>query len=225
MKKIVAMGALIALGSFGVGSAVGQGIVEAPTPTTYLAPTTFDWSGPYIGGQLGFDAGTGNVDIIAYQDPIIPVRVSGATAGIYAGSNAQFEHLLIGVELGGNWVGATGRAHSGGGGQDYVVDRNWEASLVGRAGYVADQVLIYGLAGTSVTSLKTRFDPGAFPSATDTVWGWTLGVGTEYALSDAISVGLEYRYASYGLGKFQHGGPSTVDYDTHAVRARLSFHF
>jgi outer membrane immunogenic protein len=223
MNKLVS-GAFVAL--LMSGSAYAADLFIAPSDPVIIDEMAYDWSGFYIGAQAGYLFGTGVVDIPAYAQPLFDVDMDGFAAGLHVGANAQFDQFVVGVELAGNWIGADGRALSGGGGgEEYVIDQNWDASLVGRIGFAADRFHVYGLGGGAVTSISTNYDPAAFADSTDTVFGWTVGVGTEYAFTDNVSFGVEYRYTNYAIGDFVHGGPSSVDLDTHAVKARLSYRF
>lgn len=208
------------------GSAYGADLYMAPSADPVIIDeVAYDWSGFYIGGQVGYVFGNGVVDIPAYAQPTFDVGVNGPAGGLHVGVNTQFDQFVIGVELAGNWIGANGRALSGVAAEEYVIDQNWDASLVARAGFAADRFLVYGLGGASITSLTTNYDPTGFADSTDTVWGWTLGAGFEYAFTDAVTAGVEYRYANYGLANFDHGGPSSVDFDSHTISARVSYHF
>lgn len=197
-----------------------------PTAEIYIDEAAFDWSGLYIGGQAGYGWNTGVVNIPLYATPASNVQVNGLTGGAHAGVNAQFDQFVLGAELAVNLVGAEGRAASGGpAGEQYVIKQSWDASLVARAGFAADRVLVYGLGGLAATALSTNYAPGAGADSNATVWGWTVGAGAEYAITDSLSAGLEYRYTDYAVGNFNHTGPSSVDLGSHTVKARLSFRF
>lgn len=208
------------------GSASAADLFIAPSEPIIIDEVAYDWSGLYIGGQLGYVFGTGVVDIPAYAQPTFDVNVDGLAAGLHVGANAQFDQVVIGVEVAGNWLGADGRALSGGGGgEEYVISQDWDASLVGHLGFAADRFHVYALGGASVTTLTTTYDPSVGDDQSDTVVGWTIGLGAEYAVTDSVSAGLEYRYTDYAVGDFVHLGPSSVDLSSHAIKGRISFHF
>lgn len=197
-----------------------------PSAEIYVDEAAFDWSGVYAGVQAGYGWSKGVVNIPLYAAPASDVHANGLAGGLHAGVNAQFGQFVIGAEAAFNLTGAEGRAASGGaGGEQYVVKQSWDASLVARGGFAADRVFVYGLGGAAVTALSTNYAPGAGADSSATVWGWTVGAGAEYAITDSLSAGLEYRYTDYALGNFSHTGPSSVDLNAHTVKARLSFHF
>ncbi|GJD77800.1 hypothetical protein NBEOAGPD_1011 [Methylobacterium gregans] len=77
--------------------------------------------------------------------------------------------------------------------------------LRGRVGYSFDRALVYatfGLAGASTRILATYPDGAGGPAATarrdEASLGFTLGAGLQYAITDRIALGLDYRYIDYG---------------------------
>jgi outer membrane immunogenic protein len=114
-------------------------------------------------------------------------------------------------------------------------------TLRGRLGFTpADRFLIYatgGLAYGYVSSSSNVFLDGAnFPgSSSGFQAGWTVGAGSEYALTNNCSVKLEYLYmdlgsASYtGVGQFP--APPTYTYVTnidtaqHIIRVGINYKF
>ena len=95
MKFIKATAALAAVTAFGTMPALAGGPTEvyteptvAPAPVVVAAPNA-DWSGLYVGGQLGYgdvDASAGGLD------------GSGFTTGLLAGYRADFGQFVAGVE-------------------------------------------------------------------------------------------------------------------------------
>lgn len=220
--KTLAYGAALAI--LLSGSAFAADLVVAPLTPVTVDEAGFDWSGLYAGAQVGYATGRGVVNIPFYSSTF-DVDVNGLAGGLHVGANAQFDQFVIGVEIAGNWLGANGRALSGAGTEEYLVNQNWDGSVVGRLGFAADSFLVYGLGGGAVTSITTNYDPPISPDHSSTVMGWTVGAGAAFAIAESVSAGVEYRYTDYAVGAFMHGGPSTVDLGSHTVKARLSFHF
>ena len=62
--------------------------------------------------------------------------------------------------------------------------------------------------------------------------GGTIGAGFEYAVTNAITIGGEYRYTHYSAKDFSLSnqavippGPVTLNLDTHQFTARVNYFF
>jgi outer membrane immunogenic protein len=139
-----------------------------------------------------------------------------------------------------------------------TLTRSWESSFRGRLGYAWDRLMIFGTGGVSFTRLQaattfvavTTLGPGLAPvpgvpnpigttanSDSQTLTGATIGAGLEYALTNAVIVGGEYRFTHYGHKSFNLGatpagpipptlpGPASVGLDSQQVTARISYLF
>jgi outer membrane immunogenic protein len=214
-------------------------------------PAVYDWTGPYIGLQGGYAWGGGDVDQTDKSDPdIVGVNVDsldggGFVGGLHAGYLMQSDNLVFGVE--GDIEYADIR-------DDATVevlpppvqpnlgslerDIDWLGSLRLRAGFAMDRALIYATGGLAVggANLDADLSPAAASSSvtTDlndgTQWGWTIGGGIEYALTDELSARIEYRYTDLGKTDVKYtqepfSFKEEVENDFHAVRAGLSWHF
>ena len=187
-----------------------------------IAPPVWNWTGFYIGGQVGAATGTAN-----FADPF------GASV---FGDRVTTPAFLVGGQLGYNWQAPSSRWVFG-----VQTDANWLASdgtntcfafngllvsatchanpdafgtMTARAGYafgIDGRTLLYGKGGAAW--LHQRVDtiansgplrlggvpvPNEFASATSTTWGWTLGAGVEHALAPGWTIFLEYDYLNFG---------------------------
>ena len=108
----------------------------------------------------------------------------------------------------------------------YSLSGGLYGDLTGRLGYAADRTLLYLKGGAAF--LKTDFDshyvgancttthtcggtgagnPSIFDfSNSETLFGWTVGVGVEYALTSSVSLKLEYQHFDFGSGAFDYEG-------------------
>lgn len=201
--------------------------VYSPSPV-YTAPTSaFDWSGFYVGANVGAGWGEGNFNSTIATLEADPRDANGYTAGVQAGANAQFGNFVLGVEGDVAWANI--------GSDEDLVDEpsfsvDWMSTIRGRAGFAADAFLIYGTAGVAFAGVSADAlaveGPGDDRSASATHTGWTAGAGVEAALTDNISLKGEYLYADFGSQDYDFGG-STADasFTTHSVKAGLNFHF
>jgi outer membrane immunogenic protein len=125
-------------------------------------------------------------------------------------------------------------------------------------GYTFDRLMVYGTGGiaatnvemtstyTAVTMLGAALlpiaglpNPAGTTSISDnhTFVGVTFGAGFEHAVTDAITVGAEYRYTYYGENTFTTGvtpagfipstppSPVSLNLNMHQITARVNYLF
>lgn len=86
---------------------------------------------------------------------------------------------------------------------DRSVEMNWNASARLRAGYAWGRFLLYGTGGGAFTHLDVHAKDGLPPdprfsvesSDDHTVAGWAAGAGVDWAVTKAVTIGLEYRHS------------------------------
>ena len=224
----------------GLGMAVGRSHVQttaaASTGTTYFTSTDFD--------QLA-ESGDGNLK---------KLRPSG---GLELGYNRQFGNIVLGLVASGNSL-AIDESRSAG--QVYLtlptdsftveqrVKAGWQATLRPKLGWAKDNWLAYvtgGLAVTRATLDATFRDTATFggvtgargqSSTSETMLGWALGLGGEYALDSHWSLTGNYLFADFGKlstsSVLRHAGVglsnslnSTADLRTHTVLLGVAYRF
>jgi outer membrane immunogenic protein len=91
------------------------------------------------------------------------------------------------------------------------IKSNWAASVRARAGVTWGSWLFYATGGLAFTDINlnsgTLVSISTGPIGTDansskSYTGFTVGVGSEYAFSEFVSFGVEYRYSDYGRESF-----------------------
>jgi outer membrane immunogenic protein len=191
-------------------------------PVKAPAYMPFNWGGWYAGLNLGG----------GFSD------VSGVIFGGQIGYNWQFGQWVFGLETDIQFSGQDSDSVFTGGGATFVdkQELDWFGTFRGRLGYsVWDRWLPYvtgGLAygGRKASGAVTGTLGGAY-SADDTVVGWALGFGVDYAITPAWTARLEYLHVS--LDSFSPtyvlaGGTATVNYgrlDNDIVRGALNYRF
>lgn len=194
--------------------------------------TAADWTGFYIGGQVGYLWGQSDhsFPVNAPSDNSDP---KGAVYGAHIGYNHQFDAIVVGVEgdvektrADGSFNNTTGDTSSG------SAEINSQASVRGRLGYAIGEFLPYVTGGVAYADYDFGGGPSGGPCCgySETLVGWTLGGGLEYAISTRFSARLEYRYTDFGRAS---GGlppdfplvTMPVDNKTQVVRLGISFHF
>jgi outer membrane immunogenic protein len=204
------------------------------------------WSGFYTGGEAGFAVGTSTDKDLSLPVPVVTLSntlnknsttVTGATYGGYFGYNWQVGPLVYGVEasfngtsLGGSWtstqipvLAAIGQVE-----YDCEHDMSWFASATGRLGFAQGRVLLYGRGGfvwgNDETMLTAHFFDDTSVSEQDSVsrFGWTAGLGVEYAVNDRLSTRIEYSHLGFG-GKEIFGGGDHVDVTFDTIKLGASY--
>jgi outer membrane immunogenic protein len=207
----------------------------AADPTTLVA-AAHDWSGLYVGGQIGYGWGDATTAEINTPDGSLNVgpldyEADGFIGGLHIGYNYQAGALVFGAEADAEYSGIDG-LYDFENTNSLPKHIDWTGSLRGRLGYAFDRVLLYGTAGLAIASVKMEaVESNAVAlSERETAVGWTVGAGAEFALTSNLSMRAEYRYADYGKTSISgdvYGGTFTYPHDNkvHAVRLGASIHF
>jgi outer membrane immunogenic protein len=145
---------------------------------------------------------------------------SGFFGGGQIGYNYQFDNSwVIGVEADFQWSGIEGELSGNAslfengdpvGGLNFSAgsEVEWFGTIRARLGYAWDRVFLYGTGGAAYGKVKSHGDinvwDGMGPfidesvSTSDTQWGWTVGAGLEYAITDHWTFKTEYLYVDLG---------------------------
>lgn len=222
---------------------------EAGSAELYAAGFPTDWTGFYAGVNAGYGLGhEDQVDLSAFPDTT-PTDVGAVTAegwlgGVQAGYNLQAGHFVLGVEADLQAADYTGRslATVGGVTADATTRVDWYGTVRPRLGYAMGDALIYATGGLAFGGLDASIAATGIAGfngtlvTPDLAWGYTLGAGAEYALSDQISLRGEYQFvqlradatgalvdaAGAGTGV---SGSSQVRSNMHAVKVGLNYRF
>jgi outer membrane immunogenic protein len=186
--------------------------MKAPYNAPLAAPA-YDWSGFYIGAHVGYDWESFNFNGFHTDTGVLSQSLTGKFHNVFAGFQAGYNyivapHILLGVEadISRNNAGAWGLGTNDGSFGQGVLD--WSGTVRGRAGYTANNVLLYGTGGFAWSNLSlTRvqispFNPGVPAATVDNVsatrTGWTAGAGIEVGVLSDLTVKAEYRHVDYG---------------------------
>lgn len=246
------MGALI--------TAAAVGFVNLATCAAEQGAAKPDWAGLYIGAHLGYGWGDASADwsAVAPSGGVILGPAPAPLAGTIEFSPSGF---VGGAQVGynfvsGPWVFGLEGTISGGDIRETSIyehpaippgltvsttaDYRWLATFTPRIGYSWDRWLAYvkgGYAIAAVTASGTA-SGSVFGSPVNVsidhrerVDGWIIGAGGEYALSENLSVGLEYDYMDFGNKGISGaivtpGGTATYQAElsghVHMIAARLN---
>jgi outer membrane immunogenic protein len=203
------------------------------TKAPVMVPVAYNWSGCYIGGNVGGKWAT-TTDTVAVAD--VPGFPGSGTTFVFGRERAST--LIGGGQLGCNWqapgsnwvLGLEGDVDWQRWrttrvqpitqpplvvGDTYDVRSDWQASARARLGYAWDRTLFYVTGGAAFTNVKVGSNfpifvgavvfPATSAQDSKTLLGATLGGGFEHAFSNNWSFGLEGRYSWYGTQTFNGG--------------------
>ncbi len=238
MKKLLLSTAAILLAAPALAADLPRRSPAAAPAPVYAAPM-FTWAGFYVGAQVGYV--WGESDVVSFSDA--DARVGGANVdangfvgGLHAGYNWQRGSLVYGLEADLEYAALDGAANVVDGATVLAratVESQLRGSLRARLGVAFDRTLLYVTGGLALGQVEASFVNGANrASGSETQFGWTVGAGVEYAISNNWSARVEYRYTD--LGDFNVATPtavvagatrSNIDTTDHSVRVGLSYRF
>ncbi|OHV86559.1 outer membrane protein [Mesorhizobium sp. ORS 3428] len=187
----------------------------------------FDWTGYYAGLQAGY--GWGRSDISGTEGA--PFAASPDLDGGFVGGHVaglwQFNQAVIGARAELSYSSIDGSALLAPA-NSVGTDVKWLGSVNAEAGFSVDRWLIYGVGGVAFAGIETSQNAGASFAKTRTDAGWTIGAGVDYALTNNVVVGAQYRYYDFGKEHFDApDGFSDRDQDLklHTLGVNFSYKF
>jgi outer membrane immunogenic protein len=213
----MSMSRKLLLASAGAIALTGSAAMAAEPPV-YPPPPIFTWTGPYIGGQIGYAWGTDNTSLFAsnsthFADSTFDSSPRGVIGGAHVGYNLQIDQWVVGLEgtVDGTSLSQTVVAPFSGNIPAGSITRlaSWDiqGSFRGRVGVAFDRALIYATGGVAFGGFNATFSNGIaekfLPVGSTSIFsstrlGWTVGSGIEYAMTNNWSVRAEYRYTDFG---------------------------
>ena len=169
---------------------------RAPAPVvTPPPPLLYNWTGFYVGLYGGAGWGRHAYSATGFNNTY---NSSGGLLGAFAGYNWQLNSpIVLGVEGDLAWASIKGDDGGIGGSTDSSQYR-WLGSLRGRVGYAVDRWLVFGTGGWAFANVRHTSNFGIGDSFTNTLSGWTVGGGVEYAIQPNWTVRADYRYFDFG---------------------------
>ena len=181
---------------------------RAPAVYTPAPISDYNWTGFYIGGNLGASWQQGT-----FSDPngnkVSTNNQFTGTGGGQIGVNYEFDSgVVVGAEAMFDWrfnngntsntitLAGTGLIPPPTG--SITVNNQWLTTATAKLGYAWDMLLVYVKGGgawvgsnnptININGVGTTF------STSNSNWGWTVGAGVEYAFWGTWSARLEYDY-------------------------------
>jgi outer membrane immunogenic protein len=177
---------------------------SSPSPLFNSAPRAYSWTGLYTGLNAGYGK-TNNPDHVVETTGLTfkQDHSSGFVGGAQIGYNYQIGGFVAGLE--------TDLQYAAIGNKDayfntvYFPDNSdgYFGTIRARAGFAIDRTLIYATGGFAYGSVGgeklTTYLPGTAQN-TETNWGWALGGGIEYSITNNISARLSGLYVNLDTG-------------------------
>jgi outer membrane immunogenic protein len=205
MKRIARSAALLATVAGGAAAAA-----DLPHPSYYTATaplSAYSWTGPYLGGNLGYEWGTTSSN---------PTRPSGFAGGIQGGFNWQAGQVVLGGEADIQLSGASDTF------APWKFTNPWFGTLRGRAGWAISNLLIYGTAGIAFGDLQA--ETIGLVSESHANVGWTVGAGIEAGVAANWSAKVEYLFVDLTSNTFALTGTSN-GLSASLFRMGVNYHF
>lgn len=221
--------------------------MAVPAPAPFVAPVyapIYNWGGIYVGVNGGGAFGSSS-----WSDGGNPFgstgdfNVNGGLIGGTLGVNYQADSWVFGAEGDFDWQSVKGSSSSSfctvvgvgsagpSAGLSCTTQSNWLATFRGRVGYAWNYILLYGTAGGAWANMKTTVVSGE----TSNAFGWTAGVGIEYAFADRWSAKVEYLFVDFssisctsgGCGFNPPGIPAndSVKFNENVIRVGVNYKF
>src|ERR1700681_3181882 len=208
---------------------------DLPTSLPIKAPvraTIYDWTGFYVGGQVGYGGGSlgPGTNPIPDQAVFFPHSLTGMMSGFQAGYNLQLPNrMVLGVEADVSFASPVDRPKLGLAPINTTLE--YAATARARIGYAFGTILPYVTGGLAwgqsrvninandgITPLSSQFLPHV---------GWTAGLGIEKAVGGNWTARIEYDYIdlarrTYGLGDAMLPDLN-VDPRIHVIKVGLNY--
>ena len=201
-----------------VGNAAAADMPTKAAPAPVSAPIVWNWSGPYIGLNLGaawnnakFSDLGGTVPAYAFfvpgtRDPFWSANQADFTIGGQAGYNFQAGNIVYGIEADLNWVDGKASATFSpplvGSTVIATSKYDWMATIRGRLGLSFSQWLIYGTGGVAFARFSDAWGFAVLGANeftnNETRTGWTAGGGVEYMFARNWTARVEGLFADFG---------------------------
>jgi outer membrane immunogenic protein len=208
MKKFAVASVALVAASLGGQALAADMPLKAPPPVII-----YNWTGCYVGLFAGDSSGRSKVSDVLTGVQFAQYNMSGFLGGADVGCNYQVGNWVFGVE--GDWA----VTNKDGQGFDFPLNlgfidqthERWMATARARIGYaITDKWLWYVTGGGAWISVQQTTWAGvgaplpiaAAAQQSQTMSGYAVGVGTEYAVGYGWSIKSEFLYVDVGTKQF-----------------------
>jgi len=203
-----------------------------PVKAAVVPVQIFSWTGFYIGGNVGYGWGNSTFDYTPWASATYSYDLGSADGffgGLQAGYNYQFaNNVVVGLEadlefadMGSDNVLFAGPIP----GVLAAQSLDTFGTIRARLGYAMDRFLPY-LTGGAAWANTSYTGPYGWTSDS-TNWGWTIGAGVEYAITNNWTVKAEYLYMDFAGENytFSNGDKIETGFDMSTIKAGVNYKF
>ncbi len=183
----------------------------------------YNWTGLYAGLFVGYGTGTSTWEAIGVES-----KPKGWLAGGTLGYNWQTGSVVWGLEGDIAWTDVKGSTANVACGvvSTCETSNRWLSTVRGRLGYAFDRFMPYLTGGVAYGDVRSSIAPAGISTST-TQWGWTAGLGLEYAMLGNWTTKVEYLFVD--LGSFDPGFAApivgNIDFKEQIIRVGLNYKF
>ena len=209
---------------------VGQGTAA---DLTRPAPVAYTWTGWYAGGHFGYGSGSygAGTHPTPHSADFIQPSATGFIGGYQAGYNFQAaNNVVVGFEV--DTTFGSPRKDTAAPQSSFETTFNFVGTTRARLGYAHGIWLPYVTGGLAFGKTRVnQYDSfgDVMPAEAANHWGWTVGAGLEFALTENWTAKVEYDYLELGPKNYNLTMPSpgqiTVDPKLHLVKVGLNYRF
>ena len=206
---------------------------QLPLKAPPAPASSFDWTGFYVGGHVGYSRGNARVNLVDDDVTNFSHAFGSVTAGLQGGYNYVLpSRLLLGVEADMSfpnhlaaddlaWFRTTPDT-------DIAEKIEFMSTVRGRLGYAFDHWMVYATGGFAWSLGRFLQTPGVIDDPDKTLHlhtGWAAGTGAEFAIAPNWIARLEYLYTNFGHADvlFPSGTTAGSAYDVHTIRGGLNY--
>jgi outer membrane immunogenic protein len=214
-----------------LGGVAIAAISIAAGPVQTAPPAVYNWTGCYIGGNIG--GGWAHKEF----DPNATIGFPGATAkpssfvgGGQIGCDYQNGMWIVGAQGLFDWASMHAQSPFFSG-KGFSARVPWFATVTGRLGYLVQPTMVVFVRGGAafVRDEYQFFHGGGSAPANETRSGWTVSGGAEWMFAPSWSLAIEYGYMGFGTNSvnFNALGLATENVNQHVqvVLVGLNYRF
>jgi outer membrane immunogenic protein len=201
------------------GANDGGPAIEAPA---------YNWTGFYVGGALGAGAVVHDIKLFDDEANLNGLGGEGVFGELSAGYDYDFGSWVLGAVVDARYSGIESTLDLGSGGASASIDAkaDYGFDILARAGVkMTESTLAYVIGGYSWQNFEIEGSDGIGSLVEWDSSGFSVGGGLEAAVTDKVTVGIEYRYSQYDGEDFDSGGLLELEPSFHTTRVGVKYKF